>query len=75
MGNEEYYTPATLAQKWGCHIETVYDLLRTDKLHGFKLGKDWRIPDSARAEYESSGWVPERKNRLPKMTRPVTRLT
>ena len=51
----EYYTPATLAKKWACSVDIVYDLLRSGKLHGFKLGKDWRIPDSARAAYEASG--------------------
>lgn len=55
-----YYTPATLAQLWKCSTDSIYVLLRTGKLHGFKIGKDWRIPDSARVEYEVSGGVPER---------------
>ena len=49
------YTPATLADRWGCKVCTVYDLLRTGKLKGFKLGKDWRITEEARAAFEEAG--------------------
>ena len=49
---DEYYTPQSLAAKWGCSKDVVYDLLRTGKLQGFKLGRDWRISDSARLAYE-----------------------
>ena len=49
---DEYYTPQSLATKWGCSKDIVYDLLRTGKLQGFKLGRDWRISDAARLAYE-----------------------
>ena len=49
------YTPATLAERWGCNVCTVYDLLRTGKLKGFKLGKDWRITEEAKAAFEVAG--------------------
>ena len=76
MSNEKYFTPATLAAHWGCCIETVYDLLRAGKLRGFKLGKDWRITEEARIEYETCGGVPDRPQRkLPRMTKPVLRVT
>lgn len=50
--DETYYTPQTLAEKWGCSKDIVYDLLRQGKLKGFKLGRDWRISDEARLAYE-----------------------
>ena len=37
---------------WGCSKDIVYDLLRQGKLHGFKLGRDWRISDAAVLAYE-----------------------
>ena len=49
---DEYYTPKTLAARWRCSVDIVYDLLRRGELSGFKLGKDWRIPDNARADFE-----------------------
>lgn len=52
LDSNEYYTPQALAEKWGCAKNTVYDLLRTGKLQGFKLGRDWRISDEARLAYE-----------------------
>lgn len=55
MNQEEiYYTPQSLAEKWSCSKDIVYDLLRTGKLQGFKLGRDWRISDEARLAYERS---------------------
>lgn len=72
----EYYTPATLAERWGCHRETVCDLLRAGKLRGFKLGKDWRITDEARIEYETCGGVPDQPRRKPvRRGKPVLRVT
>lgn len=50
--DERRYTPQELALLWKCCIETVYDLLRQGKLAGFKLGRDWRITESAVRAYE-----------------------
>lgn len=77
MSNPEYYTPASLAEKWGCHTETVCDLLRAGKLKGFKLGHQWRISDGARLEYETTGGAaaPAEKPRLRGTGKLVTRLT
>lgn len=47
-----YYTPRTLAQTWDCSPDVVYDLLRTGKLKGFRVGRRWRVSDEARLEYE-----------------------
>ena len=55
MENAIYYTPKALAERWGCHVCIVYDLLRKGKLKGYKLGKDWRISDEARAAFEAAG--------------------
>ncbi|WP_423202433.1 helix-turn-helix domain-containing protein [Intestinimonas timonensis] len=47
-----YYTPRTLSQTWDCSPDVVYDLLRTGKLKGFRVGRHWRVSDEARLEYE-----------------------
>lgn len=49
---ELYYTPTSLAARWGCSKDLIYDLLRQGRLRGFKLGRDWRISDEARLAYE-----------------------
>lgn len=54
-----YYTPRTLAQTWDCSPDVVYDLLRTGKLKGFRVGRHWRVSDEARLEYE------QRKSDIP----------
>lgn len=48
-----YYTPKTLAAHWGCSPDIVYDLLRSGKLHGFRLGRSWRVTEEAREAYET----------------------
>lgn len=52
--NTTYYTPQELADLWRCHRELVYDLLRSGRLKGFKLGRDWRISEEARLAYEKA---------------------
>ena len=49
-----YYTPQELADLWKCSISTVYTMLRQGKLSGFKLGRDWRITESAVRAYEQA---------------------
>lgn len=74
--HREYFTVASLAKHWGCSTETVYSLLKRGKLKGFKPGKDWRITDTARIEYETCGGVPDLPGRkLPRMSSPVYRVT
>ena len=53
-GRGVYYTPQELADLWKCSIGTIYDLLRRGKLAGFKLGRDWRIAESAVRAYEQA---------------------
>ena len=57
---ELYYTPASLAARWGCSKDLVYDLLRQGRLRGFKLGRDWlrgrsRGPLAIRRSAETGG--------------------
>lgn len=74
--NTGYHTVASLAERWGCSTDMIYNLLREGKLQGFKLGKDWRITDAARIEYETCGGVPDQPRRkLPRMSKPVLRVT
>ena len=41
--NGEVLTAAALATRWGCSTTLVYDLLNDGALHGFRLGKLWRV--------------------------------
>lgn len=51
---ERPYSPASLAERWGVSTTLVYDLLNTGALPGaFRLGKLWRVPAAAVAEYEA----------------------
>lgn len=62
----DYFTVAELAELWRCSSDMVYSLLKSGKLRGFKLGKDWRITDEARVEYETCGGVPDVPTRIPR---------
>ena len=59
----EVYTVNTLADHWACSPDVIYDLLRSQKLKGFKLGSSWRISQTAVSEYEEAP-VPT-KERVP----------
>lgn len=48
------YTPQELAQVWGCCTAKIYRMLRSGALKGFKLGRDWRIREVDRREYEQA---------------------
>ena len=39
-----FYTVGEVAALIGIHPETVRTYLRDGKLHGVKIGHDWRIP-------------------------------
>ena len=60
--DERRYTPQEVAALWQCCTATVYELLRNKKLSGFKVGRDWRITESAVRAYEES---PENQNPRP----------
>lgn len=44
MATETAYTIETLAARWVCSKDVIYDLLWKKQLKGFKVGKSWRIP-------------------------------
>ena len=46
---QDVFTAEELAERWQCHLATVYRLLQSKKLKGFKLGRGVRI---SRAEVE-----------------------
>ncbi|WP_247712085.1 helix-turn-helix domain-containing protein [Qipengyuania qiaonensis] len=52
------YTPASLADRWGCSTTLIYDLLNSKQLPGFKLGKLWRIKADAVEAYECNPTTP-----------------
>lgn len=43
----DYLTPYDVADELCVSLTTVYNLLRADKLPGFKVGRIWRIPRDA----------------------------
>lgn len=55
MNEAKVYTVTELAEIWKCSTDIIYDLLTQNKLEGFKLGRTWRISDTARLAYEQRG--------------------
>ncbi|TWI32785.1 helix-turn-helix domain-containing protein [Paracoccus sulfuroxidans] len=46
------YTPAGLAEHWGCSDEKIRQMCNAGTLRYFKIGKHYRIPVDAVEEYE-----------------------
>ena len=46
------YSPATLAERWGCSSETVRTMCRSGAIGWFQLGKLIRIPAAEVERYE-----------------------
>ena len=65
------YTIKELAEIWRCSTDVIYDLLRSGKLRGFKVGGGWRISEDARREYEQTPVTSGRKPRR----RPVLKIS
>ncbi len=40
----DYLTPQEVADELYVAVSTVYDLLKSGRLHGVKVGRVWRIP-------------------------------
>lgn len=36
--NQNFFSVATLAERWGCGTDTVYALVRSGELRAFRLG-------------------------------------
>ena len=43
----DYLTPYEAAYELALSLTTIYNLLRSKKLPGFKVGRVWRIPKDA----------------------------
>lgn len=43
MIEDRAYTVDTLAERWSCSRDVIYDLLRKRELKAFKVGTSWRI--------------------------------
>ena len=48
---EQHYSPRTAAQRLDVPLKTLMFWLHTDKLRGVKVGKKWKIPESALQEF------------------------
>jgi excisionase family DNA binding protein len=48
---EQHYSPRTAAQWLDVPVKTLLYWLHTGKLRGVKLGKLWKIPESALQEF------------------------
>jgi excisionase family DNA binding protein len=58
------YTVPELAAEWRCSPDVIYDLLRSARLSGFKVGGLWRITEEAKTKYETAPPAPpERRTR------------
>lgn len=53
------YNVPEVAAHWGVTSQTVYNLLRSGKLKGFKIGRDWRISEEAVHAFETGEPVKE----------------
>jgi putative molybdopterin biosynthesis protein len=62
MAEDRDLTPEQVADILQIHIQTVYDLLRSGELDGYKIGRHWRIEQAALKEYK------ENKKKSPRNT-------
>ena len=46
------FTVTTLAERWACSRDVIYDLLRAGKLRAFRVGKNLRISAEEVRRYE-----------------------
>lgn len=54
MSTDYIWTDDELAAKWKCDIRLVQKMFREGRLRGFKAGREWRITDAAKSEYEDA---------------------
>lgn len=54
MTTEKAFTVDSLAERWSCSKDVVYDLLRKRELKGFKIGHSWRISPAEVDRFENS---------------------
>lgn len=51
---EKFYDCKQVAEHYGVKITTVWDWIRAGKLKAVRVGKQYRIPKEALAEFEKS---------------------
>ena len=51
---DRYYTVTELSELWKTSYDAVARLIRDGKLWAFKVGKSYRIPETALREYEQT---------------------
>ncbi|MBR6560527.1 MAG: helix-turn-helix domain-containing protein [Alistipes sp.] len=51
---EKFYDCKQVAAHYGVKIKTVWDWIRAGKLKAVRVGKQYRIPKEALAEFEKS---------------------
>ena len=54
MTLQEIFTVEDLTMRWKCSADIVYDLLRSKRLSGFKLGSAWRVTAEAVSRFENN---------------------
>ena len=54
--NDKAYTVTSLAERWDCSKDVLYDMLRDGRLRAFRVGKALRIsPEEVRRIEEGRG--------------------
>jgi len=51
MSDNKVFTAAQVAKELGVHLYTVYELLKSKRLEGFKLQTHWRVRRDALDEF------------------------
>lgn len=49
--NTEFFTTAELAKKLKMNVQVITRKVQAGEIEAFKIGKDWRIPESAVADW------------------------
>lgn len=65
------YTVQQVADRWGCAYSSVIKAIKTGGLAAFKIGKAWRIPESAVLAYEAAPAQPQTTTKQPKASAPL----
>ena len=48
---EKVYKVREVAHQWGCDQDTIYRMIREDKLRAIRIGRLLRVPESALADF------------------------
>lgn len=61
MALEKHYSIPDLCENFGIVDETIYRLIRQEKITAVKFGKNWKIPESSLNDYLKTRRVVKRK--------------